>query len=242
MRPWRRRSRGRAARRPLRPDRTETARARRTDRAMHILATTSASLDDRAEPVDLGQAPGDVAVLSFTDSDLAAVAAAWRATAGWGVSDPIPSRGTGADLPPECDANPPPSRGRGGGGAPPPRSRRRTACSWPAASMASRTQAPRPPLPPSLPSPARGEDHPKLTSPLAQPAVIAGPQRPNSPSASRRCAISATRCRWTSGWSGSPPRRGSSSCGCSVASTGGATAPSASWPWRPSGREPAARR
>jgi cobaltochelatase CobN len=49
---------------------------------MHILATTSASLDDRVEPVDLRQAPGDVAFLSFTDSDLAAVAAAWRATEG----------------------------------------------------------------------------------------------------------------------------------------------------------------
>lgn len=48
---------------------------------MHLLATSSASLDDLVEPVDLGQSPGDIAVLSFTDSDLTAVAAAWRAMA-----------------------------------------------------------------------------------------------------------------------------------------------------------------
>jgi cobaltochelatase CobN len=44
---------------------------------MHILATTSSSLDDLIEPVDLNQLPGDVVVLSFTDSDLNGVAAAW---------------------------------------------------------------------------------------------------------------------------------------------------------------------
>jgi cobaltochelatase CobN len=44
---------------------------------MHILATTSSSLDDLIEPVDLNQSPGDVVVLSFTDSDLNGVAAAW---------------------------------------------------------------------------------------------------------------------------------------------------------------------
>ena len=38
---------------------------------MHLLATTSASLDDLAEPVDLGQTPADMVALSFTDSDLA---------------------------------------------------------------------------------------------------------------------------------------------------------------------------
>lgn len=48
---------------------------------MHILTTTSASLDDLIEPVDLKQTPGDVVVLSFTDSDLAGVAAAWRGDA-----------------------------------------------------------------------------------------------------------------------------------------------------------------
>jgi cobaltochelatase CobN len=46
---------------------------------MHLLATTSTSFDDIVEPVDLGVAPGDVVVLSFADSDLAALAAAWRA-------------------------------------------------------------------------------------------------------------------------------------------------------------------
>lgn len=46
---------------------------------MHILATTSASLDDLVEPVDLGQSPADMVALSFTDSDLAAMEAAWRA-------------------------------------------------------------------------------------------------------------------------------------------------------------------
>src|SRR5215468_8899664 len=44
---------------------------------MHILATSSASLDDIVEPVDLGQPPGDMVVLSFADSDLAGLAAAW---------------------------------------------------------------------------------------------------------------------------------------------------------------------
>ena len=85
---------------------------------MHILATTSASLDDRVEPVDLRQAPGDVAFLSFTDSDLAAVAAAWRATEGRGRSEAVPALRCGSDLSPDCDVNPPPSRGRvGRGGA-----------------------------------------------------------------------------------------------------------------------------
>jgi cobaltochelatase CobN len=44
---------------------------------MHRLNTTSTSLDEIVEPVDLQQAPGDVVVLSFADSDLSALAAAW---------------------------------------------------------------------------------------------------------------------------------------------------------------------
>ncbi|ODT03057.1 MAG: cobaltochelatase subunit CobN [Mesorhizobium sp. SCN 65-20] len=48
---------------------------------MHILTTTSASLDDLIEPVDLGQKPADVVALSFTDSDLAGLANAWKAGA-----------------------------------------------------------------------------------------------------------------------------------------------------------------
>ncbi|GLK86781.1 cobaltochelatase subunit CobN [Ancylobacter defluvii] len=43
---------------------------------MHILATTSTSLDDLAEPVDLAQAPAELVVASFADSDLAALARA----------------------------------------------------------------------------------------------------------------------------------------------------------------------
>ncbi len=46
---------------------------------MHLLATSAASLDDMVEPVDLGQPPGDIALLSFADSDLAGLAAAWAA-------------------------------------------------------------------------------------------------------------------------------------------------------------------
>ncbi|MGF7004933.1 cobaltochelatase subunit CobN [Aminobacter sp. BE322] len=48
---------------------------------MHILTTTSASLDDLIEPVDLRQKPADVVALSFTDSDLAGLANAWKAEA-----------------------------------------------------------------------------------------------------------------------------------------------------------------
>ena len=40
---------------------------------MHLLATTSTTLDEIVEPVDLGQPP----VLSFADSDLSGLAAAW---------------------------------------------------------------------------------------------------------------------------------------------------------------------
>src|SRR5690606_37816692 len=46
---------------------------------MHLLATSSASLDDLVEPVDLRQAPAEMVALSFTDSDLAGIAAAWNA-------------------------------------------------------------------------------------------------------------------------------------------------------------------
>lgn len=44
---------------------------------MHILATTSSSLDDLIEPVDLNQSPADVVVLSFSGSDLNGIAAVW---------------------------------------------------------------------------------------------------------------------------------------------------------------------
>src|SRR5271155_3674684 len=44
---------------------------------MHLLTTSSTGLDEIAEAIDLGQPPGDIAVLSFADSDLAGLAAAW---------------------------------------------------------------------------------------------------------------------------------------------------------------------
>src|SRR5437762_1514608 len=44
---------------------------------MHLIATTSTSLDETVAPVDLSQPPGDVVVLSFADSDLSGLAAAW---------------------------------------------------------------------------------------------------------------------------------------------------------------------
>src|SRR5262245_50917699 len=44
---------------------------------MHLLATEAASLDEIEAAVDLGQTPADVVVLSFSDSDLSALAAAW---------------------------------------------------------------------------------------------------------------------------------------------------------------------
>src|SRR6202047_4870489 len=44
---------------------------------MHLLTTSSTALDDLVEPVDLRQPPGDMVVLSFADSDLAGLAAAW---------------------------------------------------------------------------------------------------------------------------------------------------------------------
>jgi cobaltochelatase CobN len=53
---------------------------------MHLLTTGSATLDDLAEPIDLGQAPADIVALSFTDSDLAGLAEAWKA-----VGDKMPS-------------------------------------------------------------------------------------------------------------------------------------------------------
>ncbi len=45
---------------------------------MHILATEIASLDEAEVAVDLAQSPADVVVLSFSDSDLSALAAAWQ--------------------------------------------------------------------------------------------------------------------------------------------------------------------
>jgi len=49
---------------------------------MHLLQTSSATLDDTVEPRDLGQSPGDIAILSFADSDLAGLATAYAAEKG----------------------------------------------------------------------------------------------------------------------------------------------------------------
>ncbi|MCP8940860.1 cobaltochelatase subunit CobN [Alsobacter sp. SYSU M60028] len=45
---------------------------------MHLLRTETLSLDQAAQAVDLGQSPAEIVFLSFTDSDLAAFAAAWE--------------------------------------------------------------------------------------------------------------------------------------------------------------------
>src|ERR1700761_4990828 len=46
---------------------------------MHLLTTSSTGLDEIVEAIDLGQEPGDIVLLSFADSDLAGLAAAWQA-------------------------------------------------------------------------------------------------------------------------------------------------------------------
>jgi cobaltochelatase CobN len=46
---------------------------------MHLLATTATNLDEIVEAVDLGQPAGDIAILSFADSDLTGLSAAWEA-------------------------------------------------------------------------------------------------------------------------------------------------------------------
>src|ERR1700733_7929667 len=46
---------------------------------MHLLRVESRSIDGSAEPVDLGQSPADIVALSFSDTDLAVLAAAWEA-------------------------------------------------------------------------------------------------------------------------------------------------------------------
>ncbi|MEW5422857.1 cobaltochelatase subunit CobN [Amorphus sp. 3PC139-8] len=46
---------------------------------MHLLPVTSVSLDDGDTAVDLGQPPGEIVVLSFAESDLAAIATAYEA-------------------------------------------------------------------------------------------------------------------------------------------------------------------
>jgi cobaltochelatase CobN len=45
---------------------------------MHVLATELATLEEADAAVDLGQSPAEIVVLSFSDSDLSALAAAWQ--------------------------------------------------------------------------------------------------------------------------------------------------------------------
>jgi len=45
---------------------------------MHMLATHIAKMEEADAAIDLEQSPADVVVLSFADSDLSALAAAWR--------------------------------------------------------------------------------------------------------------------------------------------------------------------
>ncbi|WP_050526617.1 cobaltochelatase subunit CobN [Pseudorhodobacter aquimaris] len=56
---------------------------------MHVVFRESHGLDETDTPTDLGQSPGDLVVLSFSDSDLGAFAAGWRA--GGGQSGQLPS-------------------------------------------------------------------------------------------------------------------------------------------------------
>ena len=45
---------------------------------MHVVFRESHGLEETETPVDLGQDPADLVVLSFSDSDLGAFAAGWR--------------------------------------------------------------------------------------------------------------------------------------------------------------------
>jgi cobaltochelatase CobN len=49
---------------------------------MHVLATQLATLEEADVAVDLGQSPAEIVVLSFSDSDLSALAVAWQREAG----------------------------------------------------------------------------------------------------------------------------------------------------------------
>ncbi len=51
---------------------------------MHLLRVDTVSLDEGEAAVDLGQAPGDIVALSFTDSDLAGLAGAYASLSATG--------------------------------------------------------------------------------------------------------------------------------------------------------------
>ena len=45
---------------------------------MHVIFRETQGLEETETPMDLGQTPADLVVLSFSDSDLGAFAQAWR--------------------------------------------------------------------------------------------------------------------------------------------------------------------
>jgi len=45
---------------------------------MHLLRIETRSIDESVEAVDLAQTPADIVFLSFSDSDLSCMAAAWE--------------------------------------------------------------------------------------------------------------------------------------------------------------------
>ena len=49
---------------------------------MHVVFRESHGLDEADTPIDLGQSPADLVVLSFSDSDLGAFAAGWHRSNG----------------------------------------------------------------------------------------------------------------------------------------------------------------
>ena len=55
---------------------------------MHIVFRESHGLEEAETPQDLGQSPGEIAVLSFSDSDLGAFAAGWRGARARGLRLP----------------------------------------------------------------------------------------------------------------------------------------------------------
>ena len=65
---------------------------------MHVLATELATLDEADVAVDLGQSPADVVVLSFSDTDLSALAVAWPRSNANAASMARPSRIAGRTM------------------------------------------------------------------------------------------------------------------------------------------------
>ena len=45
---------------------------------MHLLAATPGSVEDGSEPVDLGQSPADLVVISAADTEIAALSGAYH--------------------------------------------------------------------------------------------------------------------------------------------------------------------